>query len=215
MVISQPERVLLRKQIARHSSYITGRVLDVGGGEFLRYKNLFSCDAYTCMDVSGGVGVDVIGSADNIPFGIETFDSVVSTQVFEHLAFPEKSAQEIYRVVKRGGHVLITVPQWNELHSEPHDYWRYTRFGVSTLFERNGFETITYEQRGGFYTTLAQMRIRFMIDKYDLYHKPLVGRCLNKLFKLYGTIAIWRDVHDQSVANRKHTIGWCFVFRKV
>ncbi len=215
MLIFQPERTLLRKQIATYSHYITGRVLDVGGGELLRYKNLFSYDRYTCMDVYKGAGVDVIGSADNIPFEDKAFDSIVCTQVFEHLAFPEKSAQEISRVLRKGGHLLITVPQWNELHSEPHDYWRYTRFGISALFERNGFETIEYEQRGGFYTNLAQMRTRFMIDKYDLYHKPFIGRCMSKLFKLYGSIAIWRDTHDQSIANRKHTIGWCFVFRKL
>lgn len=126
MFIFQPERVLLRKQIAAYAHYISGCVLDVGGGEFLRYKDLFSYDTYTCMDVYEGIGVDIIGSADSIPFENETFDSIVSTQVFEHLAFPEKAAREICRVVKKGGYVLITVPQWNELHSEPHDYWRYT-----------------------------------------------------------------------------------------
>lgn len=215
MLIFQPERTLLRKQIATYAHYITGRVLDVGGGEVHRYKNLFSCDTYTCMDVYEGVGVDVVGSADAIPFENESFDSIVCTQVFEHLAFPEKSAQEISRVLKKGGYVLITVPQWNELHEEPNDYWRYTRFGISALFERNGFETIHYEQRGGFYTTLAQMHTRFTIDKYDLHHKPFIGRCMSKLFKLYGTIAFWRDSRDQSIANRKHTIGWCFMFRKV
>lgn len=215
MMIFQPERMLLHKQISKYAPYITGRVLDVGGGKTHRYKSCFSYDTYTCMDVYEGPGIDVLGSADAIPFTDESFDSVVCTQVFEHLAFPEKSAQEIYRVLKHGGHILITVPQWNELHEEPHDYWRYTRFGMSALFERNGFETVAYEQRGGFYTTLAQMQARFMIDKYDLYHKPFVGRAMSRLFKLYGAIALWRDARDKSNANRKHTIGWCFVFRKI
>src|SRR3989344_3390929 len=155
MYIFQPDRYLLEKQIKQASKYVTGRVLDVGAGEFDRYGGVFTCREYIRMDIGAGLNVDVVGSADNIPFADSSFDSVVSTQVFEHLANPLKAAKEVHRVLRAGGMLLITVPQWNELHSEPHDYWRYTKYGFIELFERNGFKVVEYDQRGGFFSNVA------------------------------------------------------------
>lgn len=214
MYIFQLDRTLLQEQIRKFAHNIHGDVLDIGGGEFQRYKKYFKYKSYISMDVYEGKDIDVVGSADAVPFPDGTFDSVVSTQVFEHVKFPEKCAQEAYRVLKPGGIALITVPQWNELHSEPYDFWRYTNFGLKELFERNGFETVTFEQRGGFHINFAQMRMRFWIDKFHLHKHPIAGRVMSRVFRLYGAYARVRDAHDTSIANRKHTIGWCFVFKK-
>lgn len=65
------------------------------------------------MDIKPGKNVDVTGQAENIPFKSETFDAVVCTQVFEHLPDPPKAANEIYRVLKKGGHCLLTALQIN------------------------------------------------------------------------------------------------------
>lgn len=213
----QPDRILLKEQVHRFSHYITGDVLDIGGGDISRYKNYFkNKKKYVCLEVTEGPEVDIVGSADNIPCPDASFDSVISTQVWEHVKYPEKCTQEANRVLKKGGYALITIPQWNELHSEPYDFWRYTNYGLKELFERNGFETIEFEQRGGYYLTLAQIRMRFWIDKYRLGKKPrIVNKILGRIFALYREFARWRDNRDTSVANRKHAIGWCFVFRKL
>jgi hypothetical protein len=116
-------------------------------------------------------------------------------------------------VLKPGGHVLVTAPQWNELHEEPHDYWRYTRYGLEALFERNGFETVVRDQRGGYFATRAQMRMRYLIDRLGL-HRHWWGKIFSAVFKVYGKAAIGLDRLDRSAANRKHAIGWAFVFKK-
>jgi len=161
-----------------------------------------------------GEKVDLVGSADSIPLPDGTFDSVVCTQVFEHLEFPEKSAREIFRVMKLGGHLLLTVPQMNELHEEPYDFFRYTKFGLRSLFGNAGFTVVHESQRGGFFTTLAQMRIRYCIDRFSLYKKPIREKILAPFLSAYGRFSLWLDTLDTSVANKKHTIGWCFVFKK-
>jgi SAM-dependent methyltransferase len=138
----------------------------------------------------------------------------VSTQVFEHLAYPQKGAAEMYRVLKPGGYALVTVPQWNELHEEPHDYFRYTNYGLETLFAEAGFKVVSMSQVGGYYSTLAQMRIRFAIDKYNLYNRPVAGRVAGKLLAWYGRHLLAKDRRDTSAANRKHAIGWCVVLQK-
>lgn len=214
MYIYQVERTLIHAQIKRFAKYISGDVLDVGGGERNRYKHLFIYKTFTCLDISAGPEVDIVASADNIPLPDNSKDSIVSTQMLEHVKFPEKCVREMYRVLKKNGHVLVTAPQWNELHAEPHDYWRYTKYGFIELFERNGFRVVEYEQRGGFFSNAAQMTLRYFLDRFHLHRHPVLGRVFSRAFQFMGAFAIFLDRHDTSEANRKHAIGWCFVFRK-
>lgn len=215
MYIFQPDLYLLEKQIKKSAQYISGRVLDVGAGSINRYGKHFEFDEYIRMDRAHVGKVDAIGSADDIPFLDESFDSVVCTQVFEHLEHPEKAAQEIYRVLKLGGYLLVTAPQTNELHEEPYDFFRYTKFGIISLFVSTGF-TVKYEdQRGGFYSTVAQMNIRYIIDLFSLYKRPIIGRVFSKfIFYPYGMVCIILDKIDKTKANKKHAIGWCYIFKK-
>jgi SAM-dependent methyltransferase len=212
--VYQLDRILLDEQLEQCAHHITGRVLDVGSGTRNRYQRRFKTLQYIRLDLEPGPDVDIVASADALPVGDAEFDAVVSMQVFHLLKNPDKAAQEIHRVLKKGGTALITIPQWAESHNEPHDYWRFTKHGIAELFERNGFETIECHQRGGFYTNIAQMRMRYLIDRYHPYNRPITGRILSRLFRLYGTYARLRDAYDTSAANRKHTIGWCCVFRR-
>lgn len=214
MYIFQPDRFLITQQIKKFGHYIKGKTLDVGAGDFNRYQKFFQSSEYIKMDVRTNGNADLIGSADEIPEKDGNFDSVVSTQVFEHLKNPDQAAREISRVLKPGGHVLITVPQWNELHEEPHDYYRYTKYGIAEIFERNGFKTVLCDQRGGFFTQIAQIQIRYLLDKFNLHNHPYAGWGFSKVFWFCTKIAIWFDRLDKSVANRKHALGWLFVFRK-
>ncbi len=81
MYIFQPDRILLRRQVKNFSSYIKGKVLDIGAGEYTRYRDLFDCDEYIKMDVKKGENVDIVGDIESIPFGDESVDSIVCTQV--------------------------------------------------------------------------------------------------------------------------------------
>ncbi len=214
MLIFQPDRYLLKIQVKKYSHFINGKVLDIGAGEFSRYQNLFRYIEYIKMDINDSSNIDVVGSADDIPFPNNTFDSVICTQVFEHLKNPNTAAKEIYRVLKNGGHLLITVPQTNELHEEPNDFFRYTNFGISEIFREIGFRLIAYEQRGGFFTTISQLQIRYLIDRLNLYQRAILGRIFNIFIRLYASIMIWFDKIDKSQANKKHTLGWIFIFQK-
>lgn len=214
MYIFQPERIILREQIKRYAHYLHGVVLDVGAGTGDRYGAFITCKKFLRMDVVAGEGIDLVGRAEAIPMDNESVDGVLCTQVFEHLRFPEESAKEISRVLRSGGFLLITAPQVNELHEEPNDFFRYTKFGLIALFERAGFKTITYDQRGGFFTVIAQTKIRYLIDRFELYDRPIIGRLLGKICLAYGKVMMSLDRFDNTAANRKHSLGWCFVFQK-
>lgn len=212
--IYQPERLLLAEQISKAAKYVVGRVLDIGAGDYSRYRHFFHCGQYLKMDVAKSDNIDVVGSAEAIPFKDGQFDSLVSTQVLEHLKHPAVAVKEMARVLKTGGFALVTAPQWNELHSEPYDFWRFTSYGLKLLFEENGFKTILCEERGGYHSMRLQMAIRHKIDLWQLYKRPILGRVLSFVFALQGKVAIWRDSRDKSLANTKHAIGWCAIFQK-
>ena len=55
--------------------------------------------------------IDILKYDGNIiPFENESFDIVVSYEVLEHVADEQKSLQEIHRVLKIGGDIVISVP---------------------------------------------------------------------------------------------------------
>lgn len=214
-MIFQPDRYLLKKQIGELSRYIKGRILDIGSGpNGGRYRNLFSFDEYVTLDINPDFKPDVVASAEKLPFTDSSFDGIVCFQVLDDLRAPEKAIREMARVLKQSGYGLISVPQSNELHDEPHDYWRFTKYGVSTILENAGFEVVKILPRGGFWALRAQMVSRYFIDLLNLYKHRLFGHLLSPLFFIFGNLAIGLDILDKSKASRKHTIGWLVLFRK-
>ena len=148
------------KKLAHH--FHDGYLLDVGCGR-KPYESLFNVNSYIGLDVPGGGHDDDAKSADVyydgkvFPFTDSFFDYVISNQVLEHVFEPEKFIEEIYRVLKPNGLLLMTVPfVWDE-HEIPYDYGRYTSFGLNHLISKKGFKIIEQYKSGGYVDTLAQM----------------------------------------------------------
>lgn len=213
-MIFQPDRYLLKKQIKKYAYYIKGVVLDAGSGDGNRYKSFFKFDKYLTLDVKPGCGADIAGSVENIPLENSRVDSIISTQVLEHVKNPAKAVNEFYRVLKPGGHCLITVPQLSELHEEPNDYFRFTKFGLEEIFGSSGFKIILIEKRGGFWTASFQMHIRYAIDLFNLNRHVWLAKIFNLVFLIGGRLSILIDELDKSRANSKHAIGWLIIAQK-
>lgn len=213
-MIFQPDRYLLKKQIKTHAHYINGIVLDAGSGDGERYKKFFNFDKYITLDIDPAHGADIVGSIESIPAESGSFDSIISTQVLEHVKNPQKAVEEFYRVLKAGGYCLVTVPQMNELHEEPHDYFRFTKFGLEEIFKKSGFKIISVDQRGGFWSANMQMHIRYTIDLLRLNKIRLLRLVFWPFIWLSGMLAILFDIFDKSNANRKHAIGWLIIVQK-
>jgi SAM-dependent methyltransferase len=128
------------------------RLLDVGAGE----------QPYLTSDWAGSVHegasrVDIIAPADDLPVDEGSFDAVVCTQVLEHVAEPADVLAELFRVLRPGGRLYITVPLAWEEHEAPYDFFRYTRFGLRHLLESAGFGEIVVEPRNDAFSTVAQL----------------------------------------------------------
>jgi|688.fasta_scaffold177088_2 ubiquinone/menaquinone biosynthesis C-methylase UbiE len=83
------------------------------------------------------------GSLLEVPFVSESFDVVQCTQVLEHLVEHEQAAAELARVLKPGGHAIITVPHPPEPYpNEGHVREGYTEKDLQSLFSPHGFEPL-------------------------------------------------------------------------
>lgn len=120
-----------------------GRLLDVGCGEkpYECYRTA-QISEWVGFDVPQNPTADVHGYADSLPFPNESFNTVLCTEVLEHLPEPYLAVKELFRVLAPGGHVILTVPQYFPVHEEPYDFFRYTPYGVRHLFEKAGFEIV-------------------------------------------------------------------------
>jgi len=132
------------------------RVLDAGSGEG-RHKGFFAGKRYTGVDLGVGDehwnygGLDAVADLNALPFCSETFDAALNIVTLEHLRYPEAALGEIARVLKPRGRFLLVAPlEWEE-HQQPHDFFRYTRFGLQALLESAGFDEIQISPAGGFF----------------------------------------------------------------
>jgi SAM-dependent methyltransferase len=137
------------------------RVLDVGAGE-QPYRELFGHVEYVTTDWANSVHpgarrADIVAPADNLPIPDCSFEAAISTQVLEHVAEPANVLRELHRVLVPGGRLYITLPLAWELHEEPFDFYRYTRYGISHLLRASGFTEIDARPRNDCFTTIAQL----------------------------------------------------------
>lgn len=96
--------------------------------------------------------VDIIANlCEPLPIVDCCADTIVSFQVMEHLKEPGKFLLEVFRILKKDGKILITVPFMWHVHEEPYDYFRYTCHGLKYLFDKVGFQDIAITENTGFW----------------------------------------------------------------
>jgi len=137
------------------------RVLDAGCGEGA-YVGRFPNARVVGVDLAVGdsewdyTGLDVRADLARLPFPDDSFDSCINIVTLEHVPEPAAVLTELGRVLQPGGRILIVAPQLWEVHQAPHDYFRFTRYGLERLLVQAGFDGVTIEPIGGFFTLLAR-----------------------------------------------------------
>ncbi|OHA30082.1 MAG: hypothetical protein A3G52_02280 [Candidatus Taylorbacteria bacterium RIFCSPLOWO2_12_FULL_43_20] len=151
-----------REVIAHTAHFVSGKTLDFGAGS-AKYRNLIvpHTSEYITFDMIKGTNIDVVGDALNPPFPNNHFDTVISTQVLEHVEKPWIMVSEIGRILKPGGVCIITAPFMAPYHADPHDFFRFTIEGLASLFVNNEFEIIEHDSYGKIFSVLSEM-IHFM-----------------------------------------------------
>lgn len=118
----------LKKQYIENSSK-DKIILNIGSG----HEERFGQENFVNLDIYPHWNTHVAGDAHCLPFLNDSVDIVWLCAVLEHIQNPFKVMDEVYRVLKPDGLVLISVPFIQYLHASPHDYFRYTKYGVRSI----------------------------------------------------------------------------------
>lgn len=135
-------------------------VLDAGAGE-CPYKQFFLNQHYVAADLGFGdirwdySRLDLVCALEALPFKANVYEAVICTQVLEHVREPGAVLQETLRVLKPEGTLYLSAPQGWGIHQPPHDYFRFTQYGLQYLMEKAGFEVLSIKPVGGYYNYLA------------------------------------------------------------
>lgn len=140
-------------------------VLDVGAGK-LFYRKLireFSTN-YKSLDIKQThPDLDFIGTTSKTNQKGGTYSLVFCSQVLEHVPDPQESFDEIYRILKKDGYAVISVPFFMYLHEEPNDYFRYTKYALRFLSKKAGFEIVELTEIGGPFAMVATLTASVLI----------------------------------------------------
>lgn len=193
--------LILEASLQQCGTYVTGATLDVGCGRKPYEKTFFvGAKNYVGMDyLTDRSTPDVVGSATAIPLGDASFDTVVCTEVLEHVPDPLKALREMHRVLRPGGHLILSTPMYWPRHEVPYDYFRYPYDGLLHLIKESDFELVQLFNRGRSYAFIGQA-----IQQTQPIAAKSVSWLINQFF-------LWCDLH---LKHDIHTLGWTFVGRK-
>jgi SAM-dependent methyltransferase len=168
----------LLKSIAVYAPEMNGLLMDFGCGS-KPYKSLFNVEKYIGVDFENpghphlNEQIDVFYDGRQLPFENEHFDSVFSSEVFEHVFNLDEVLKEINRVMKPLSKILITCPFAICEHEIPNDFARYSSYGIKYIFEQYGFEIIKQDKTGNSVETVFQLWIMYIHQHITPYVKKI------------------------------------------
>jgi len=138
----------------------SGRVLDVGCGAMpYRSQILAVADSYDGLDIEKRhEDVRYLASATDMSVvPDDSYDTVLCSEVLEHVSDPDRALSEIARVLRGNGHAIISVPFLARLHEEPEDYQRLTEHGLRVLCDRAGLKVDELQVTGSLGSFLGHL----------------------------------------------------------
>ena len=177
-------RSLFNEEISNYT--LEGRVLDLGSksinSSYYKYIGMEEGCEITFTDLYENEGVVKVNVEERFPFDDNAFDMVITFHLFEHVFDFSSSAEEIYRVLKPGGKLILSVPFMHKYHADPDDYFRFTDSAIVKTWEKGGLTCESMDYIGeGMYTYFLTTMTKFERIKY-------VSRPMQFLGYIIGTV---------------------------
>ncbi len=159
----------MRQTMDEVKGFVSGKLLDAGCGN-KPYVGILG----TCVQQYIGLEkgrtryerADVWGDVLALPFRDGTCDTVLCNQVLEHVPQPQLAIDEMARVLRPNGYLILTAPHIWGLHEVPHDYFRFTPYGLRHLVEQSGLTVHTTRALAGFWVT-AGTRFCYYLARFE------------------------------------------------
>jgi SAM-dependent methyltransferase len=122
-----------------------------------------------------------------LPFRDGSADVTYLSNVLEHLWNPQQTLGECFRVLKPGGRLVLSVPFVLKVHQAPHDFFRYTEFGLNRIARTAGFLDVSVEPIGNLYDLYVRFGQTFRKHALGAAGSRTNRRVLRVLFSMLGT----------------------------
>lgn len=155
-----PSSRLMADVVAKHydnyiKHHVSGSLLDLGCGKvplYECYKQYISDN--TCIDWGNTAHKNAYLDLEHdlntkLPLDDEQFDTIILSDVLEHIYQPLVLWREMHRVLKPNGKILLNVPFYYWLHEVPYDYYRYTEHTLRRFAEETNSKIHVLKPLGG------------------------------------------------------------------
>jgi len=198
------------------NKYAKGHLLDLGCGKvplYNAYKKYISEN--TCIDWDNSfhknIFLDMYCDLNTmLPLESNAYDTVILSDVLEHIKEPKALWKEINRIMICDGILFLNVPFFYWLHEEPHDYYRYTKYALLAMAEESGFEVIEFETLGGVPEILADILAKTTI------RIPRIGKLLAVIIQKLTSIFIRMKIGKKisKVTSNQFPFGYAIIAKK-
>lgn len=199
------------------------RILDAGAGE-LRNKSLCEHLHYVSQDVCQyeGTGnakgihtgewdtskIDLVCDIVDIPEPNASFDSILCSEVFEHLPDAVKALDEFYRLLKPGGKLIITAPFASLVHFAPYHYVSgFSRYWYEHHLPVHGFHIELLTANGDWFSLCRQelLRLPSAARQYGDWYWPFA------YLVVVAGLVYFAFRRKGNIASDLACFGWCCV----
>jgi len=137
-------------------------VLNVGAGGDVQahLENLARTSGISVVhsDIDPNRRPAIVDDISRSTFAERSFDAVIMIEVLEHVRQPQQAADEIFRLLKPGGRVILTTPFIFPIHDRPYDFFRFTKYGLAALF--SSYESVIVSERNSWSESLLVLLTR-------------------------------------------------------
>jgi SAM-dependent methyltransferase len=162
-------RELLDADLEELKDQMKGRVLEIGNGRVGRRGRfqppVEEAEAWIYLDLQCKMSPHIQADVENLPLKDAAFDTVVCLEVMEYVTRPPVALNEMRRVLKRGGKLILATPFLHRTDT-PHDYWRFTEPSLRYLLQQTGFDVVWFRAQGG------ALAVAVNILKYAIHVQP-------------------------------------------
>jgi len=177
--------------ISAHAHLASGIMVDVGCGlkpyrkNFAPFVEKYYGTEYSPTSGYMGNLADAAADAAAMPFASESVDTILCTEVLEHVPDPEKVISEFARMLKPNGIVITTAPFFFPIH-DSFDFFRYTDTGLAEIMKRHGLSIEKIEPLSGTGLTISMLINMYIFDLGFMWTKWLypIGLVLRPLLWL-------------------------------
>jgi len=188
----------------KYESLYRGVILDIGGRDRGRFKKpRDKVKKWIFADIEKKHNPDLVLDVTNMKkIKSQSIDVVNAMELFEHVEKIDKGLDECYRVLKKGGKLMISVPFLYPIHADPYDFQRWTETKWRKELTKRDLEIENFEIMGRFFTVHCGM-IKELIESLPKIFKYLL-RMIYPLLDLLVRLDDKKIIKENKIMNKYH-----------